>query len=114
LTRRFHIPRDAAVSFFRSASVMFGRGTAHQGGLLDNAIASLRSITVTSWIVAAVVSFTIYWICVYLYNVTLHPLAKFPGPKLAGATYWYEFYYDIYPNYARFIWKIKELHEEYG
>ncbi|KIW72614.1 hypothetical protein PV04_00796 [Phialophora macrospora] len=47
-----------------------------------------------------------------LYRLTIHPLAKFPGPKLAAASYWYEYYYDVSKE-GRFIWKIMELHEQY-
>jgi ornithine cyclodeaminase/alanine dehydrogenase-like protein (mu-crystallin family) len=36
------------------------------------------------------------------------PLAKFPGPKLAAATLWYEFYYDVILK-GRYSFKIKEL-----
>ncbi|KAG8169495.1 hypothetical protein KVR01_000240 [Diaporthe batatas] len=55
-----------------------------------------------------------YWFCVFVYRITLHPLAKFPGPKLAGATFWYEFYYDVWPTRYRYMWKIEELHRKYG
>ncbi|OTB00292.1 hypothetical protein M426DRAFT_267883 [Hypoxylon sp. CI-4A] len=48
-----------------------------------------------------------------VYRLFLHPLAGFPGPKLAAATLWYEFYYDgIKPG--RYTFKIGELHEKYG
>jgi hypothetical protein len=47
------------------------------------------------------------------YRLTIHPLAKFPGPKLAAASYWYEYYYDVSKE-GRYIWKIMELHEAYG
>ncbi|EXJ64851.1 hypothetical protein A1O7_01190 [Cladophialophora yegresii CBS 114405] len=52
-------------------------------------------------------------VLLYLYRLTLHPLAKFPGPKLAAASYWYEYYYDVSKE-GRFIWKIMKLHEQYG
>ena len=55
-----------------------------------------------------------YWTFVYLYRITFHPLAKFPGPKLAAATYWYQFYYDVYPHDGQFTFKIRKLHEKYG
>jgi hypothetical protein len=48
-----------------------------------------------------------------VYSVYFGPLAKFPGPKLAAATLWYEFYYDVIMK-GRYTFKIKELHEKYG
>ncbi|KAJ3498609.1 hypothetical protein NLG97_g985 [Lecanicillium saksenae] len=38
----------------------------------------------------------------------------FPGPKLAAATFWYEFYYDLFPHKLQYLWKIEELHKKYG
>lgn len=48
-----------------------------------------------------------------VYSVYFGPLSKFPGPKLAAATLWYEFYYDVILS-GRYTFKIKELHEKYG
>lgn len=47
------------------------------------------------------------------YRLTLHPLAKFPGHKLAAATHWYEGYYDIVKK-GRYIFEIGKMHELYG
>ncbi|KAF6834741.1 Trichodiene oxygenase 7 [Colletotrichum musicola] len=58
--------------------------------------------------------FFCYWTGVYIYRVTWHPLAKFPGTKLAAMSFWYEFYYDLWPHRCRYMWKIKALHDEYG
>ncbi|PCG98198.1 hypothetical protein PENOC_064490 [Penicillium occitanis (nom. inval.)] len=33
---------------------------------------------------------------------------------LAGASFWYEFYYDVWPRKYRYMWKIDELHKKYG
>ncbi|KAJ5591481.1 uncharacterized protein N7459_001850 [Penicillium hispanicum] len=42
-----------------------------------------------------------------------HPLASIPGPRLAALTWWYEFYFDaIQPG--QYIFKIQELHKQYG
>ena len=48
-----------------------------------------------------------------IYRYAFHPLAKFPGPKLAGLTYWYEFYFDIILD-GQYTYKLRELHKTYG
>jgi len=55
----------------------------------------------------------------YLLVVAIHRLyfsqyAKFPGPKLAALTYGYMFYYDAVAGDGQYMYKIKELHEEYS
>jgi len=57
--------------------------------------------------------YTAYQISKILYRITLHPLAKFPGPKLAGATYYYEFYFDGIKG-GTYIHEISKMHDEYG
>ena len=56
---------------------------------------------------------------VYLTGVAVHRLyfskySKFPGPKLAALTYGYMFYYDAIAGKGQYIYKIKDLHEEYS
>lgn len=48
-----------------------------------------------------------------LYRLTLHPLARYPGPILAASTDLYSGYYDIFKagGVAR---KLPELHLKYG
>ncbi|KAL9094343.1 MAG: hypothetical protein Q9165_003484 [Trypethelium subeluteriae] len=48
-----------------------------------------------------------------IYRLFLHPLAKFPGPRLAALTRWYEGYYDVIKN-GQYEFKIQELHRIYG
>jgi hypothetical protein len=62
----------------------------------------------------AIPLYVVYWLGIFVYRVTLHPLARFPGPKLAAVTFWYEFYYDVWPLNYRYMWKIEELHRQYG
>jgi hypothetical protein len=47
------------------------------------------------------------------WRLVFSPLAKFPGPKLAAVTLWYEFYYDVTKN-GRYMWEIEKMHGKYG
>jgi cytochrome P450 len=55
----------------------------------------------------------VYTVFLVFYRLFLSPVAKFPGPRLAAATYWVEFYYDIVLG-GKYIWKVKEWHQQYG
>lgn len=47
------------------------------------------------------------------YRLYLHPLAKFPGPKYAALTHYYQFYYDVVLG-GRFPWELERMHKIYG
>merc|ERR1711964_3355 len=54
----------------------------------------------------------------YLVGIAIHrlyfsPIAKFPGPKLAALTKWYEFYYGVMLQ-GQFTFQIQALHKIYG
>lgn len=77
----------------------------------------LPSIASSSAFDIASTFFAIY--IVYLVSVSIHRLyfsqyAKFPGPRLAALTYGYMFYYDAIAGKGQYIYKIKELHEQYS
>lgn len=38
---------------------------------------------------------TVYRIGIYTYRLFLHPLSKYPGPRLAAASSVYEMYHDV-------------------
>ena len=67
----------------------------------------------SSNLVMSAYAFVVYIIGLYLYRMFLDPLSKFPGPKMAAATLWYEFYYDVIKK-GRYTWKIAEMHDKYG
>lgn len=58
-------------------------------------------------------AFALYRVFKVIYNLYFHPLAKFPGPKLAAASHLYEFYWSVIRD-GEFIWAIEKLHKEYG
>ena len=61
----------------------------------------------------AAVTLFIYLVALGIYRLHFSPIAKFPGPKLAALTLWYEFYHDVVRG-GQYIFKIDELHEQYG
>jgi hypothetical protein len=71
--------------------------------------------TTSAWqyFITGFICYFIWWVGKTLYRLTLHPLAKFPGPKLAGATYLYEFYFDGI-NVGSYTIEIARMHEIYG
>ncbi|KAL5414760.1 hypothetical protein PMIN04_008884 [Paraphaeosphaeria minitans] len=52
-------------------------------------------------------------VVVAVYRLLYSPIARFPGPRLAALTFWYEFYYDVVCT-GRYSWRIQELHRKYG
>jgi cytochrome P450 len=60
---------------------------------------------------AALVLF--YFISSTIYYLYLSPISKIPGPKLAAATWWYEYYHDIV-TYGKYIFKVMDMHKQYG
>ena len=62
---------------------------------------------------ASLLLFVAYVLYLFVYRLYFSPLAKFPGPKVAELTLWYDYYYDVVKR-GRYTWKIKELHARYG
>ncbi|KAK5701695.1 hypothetical protein LTR97_004513 [Elasticomyces elasticus] len=72
-----------------------------------------RMPSLIAFVLIPAVSFLTYNLLHVLYNITLHPLAKFPGPKLAAATRLYESYYELYLG-GQYGDQILALHSRYG
>ncbi|KAI2781612.1 cytochrome P450 [Daldinia loculata] len=56
----------------------------------------------------------LYYAAVAVYNISpLHPLYRFPSPKVAAMSYFYEAYFDwwLVGRYGR---RIRQMHEKYG
>jgi hypothetical protein len=61
----------------------------------------------------AATAYTAYILGLVLYRLYFSPLAKFPGPKLAACTAWYEFYYDAI-RHGKYTFEIARMHKQYG
>ncbi|KAF5870711.1 putative cytochrome p450 protein [Botrytis fragariae] len=70
-------------------------------------------IAMSSFWISLCATILFYTVLLYLYRITLHPLASFLDPRLAPITLWYEFYHDFFDG-GRYIFKIKEMQENYG
>jgi len=69
------------------------------------------------WFYATVASIglTVRAICQVVYRLYFHPLAQVPGPKLACATRWYEFYFDVVKWPGGQYWcEVDKMHNQYG
>ncbi|KAK2002195.1 trichodiene oxygenase [Colletotrichum falcatum] len=83
---------------------------------MDSLVQVVAPVSVLSWrtVGALVVAFIAYQFLGALYNISpLHPLSKIPGPKLAGASYLYEFWFDFVKK-GRYTREIRRLHDVYG
>lgn len=56
---------------------------------------------------------TLYSIYIVIWRLYFSPIAHFPGPKLAAATFLYELYYELWKG-GQYVFKKVELHEKYG
>ena len=55
----------------------------------------------------------VYLVSLAVYRLYFSPVAKFPGPRLAALTMWYQCYYDVFVG-GQYTFKIRDMHEKYG
>lgn len=58
-------------------------------------------------------AFVTYYLTLVFYRLFFHPLARFPGPRLAAISRWYEGYYDVVLG-GQYTSNIADLHKTYG
>ena len=78
--------------------------------MFETIILRERSVVLAT---AVLIVSVLYLAGLVIYRLYLSPIAKFPGPKLAAATYLFEGYYDVVKR-GKYTFKIRDLHAEYG
>lgn len=63
--------------------------------------------------IVALLIWIAYIVGLAIYRIYLSPIAKFPGPKLAALTYWYEFYHEVILR-GQYAFRINDWHDKYG
>lgn len=79
------------------------------------AIATLDLLPATPGLLLAELIFGLaaFQVAKYIYRLTLHPLAQFPGPRLAAITNLYGAFYDLSETRS-YIKEMPALHEKHG
>ncbi|KAL5363701.1 cytochrome P450 [Aspergillus floccosus] len=67
----------------------------------------------TSFVALGLAGTLVWLVTLAIYRLYFHPLSKFPGPKIAAVTLWYETYHDVWRR-GKYVYKVKEMHEKYG
>ncbi|TRX88990.1 hypothetical protein FHL15_010112 [Xylaria flabelliformis] len=70
-------------------------------------------IDLVSLIGTSLLAWGVYFAGLVIYRLYFHPLAGFPGPKLAAATGWYEFYFQCWLE-GQYIFETEKMVKKYG
>lgn len=55
----------------------------------------------------------LYLFCLAVYRLSLHPLAKFPGPRLAAVTRLWKAYWQCTSSFTHELIKLHEIYGKY-
>ena len=73
----------------------------------------IDGLSLGSTVAAAAVTASVWLVVLAAYRLFLGPLARFPGPKLAALTGWYETYYDCWRRGSYWV-EVEQMHQKYG
>jgi hypothetical protein len=76
-------------------------------------MAVLDYVTSTRLLAAGTSLLVLHLLSTAIYRLYLSPIAKFPGPRLAALSFWYEFYFDVIKG-GQYTWEIGRMHDIYG
>lgn len=87
-----------------------------QSGSLLTATESLRTqVGLPGYVVLLAALGLLNCLRLVIWRLYFSPISKFPGPKLAALTSWYEAYYDFcHEGGGQFAFQLKRLHKIYG
>ena len=90
-------------SIIRISTVRFGKAR----------MAALNAFSISAllYIAAALI---VSLLAKTVYRLTCHPLAAFPGPKLAAITNFYGAFFDLSASSSSYTKKLPALHAKYG
>lgn len=78
-----------------------------------SAFAVFESEHAKNLLTGLIITFFLIEIVRAIYNVTFHPLAKFPGPFWAGVTPWWKTYEEVWKGTSLYH-KYEGLYAKYG
>jgi hypothetical protein len=73
----------------------------------------LSQVTPQAAVATSLLAWAVYGVGLVFYRLYFHPLARFPGPRLAAATGWYEFYFQYWLN-GQYIFETERMVKKYG
>ena len=71
-------------------------------------------LSLFSYLALCVISGFVHLLVLIIHRLYFSLIAHIPGPRLAALTYFYQFYYDLWPYQGQFIFQYAKLHEGYG
>lgn len=76
-------------------------------------LSEFTSSNVVTVVVVTFISSIIYTLFLTVSRLYFSPISHIPGPKLAAATWWYEFYFQVVKG-GQYFKEIARLHKQYG